>query len=335
MNLINKSKIKKRHKFRNIIFYIILILLVTGVTAPLIIFYGPFNNVKKIIVDSAMTTLSHQWIATMFLSDAEIQKIRDEDTIQMMQQGNDKLIHVGNIHNKSIERYDISSGIKFSGYILVIQDPTRVKVGYSGKLGTEGELTSQIAKDNGAIAAINAGGFSDSSSVNSKWTGTGGLAEGLIMSNGVIKFSDIKDPNKKIDITAITNKGQLLVGPRSMNDLEKLGATDAVSFGPALVVNGQGTIKSGDGGWGIAPRTAIGQRNDGAIILLVIDGRTTQSFGASLKDVQNIMLQYGAYNASNLDGGSSATMYSNGSIINNPCDPLGERAVPSAFVVKA
>jgi len=156
---------------------------------------------------------------------------------------------------------------------------------------------------------------------------------GLIMSNGNIKFNDITNPDKKVDITAITNKAQLLVGPHSLNELKMLNVTDAVSFGPALVVDGSGTIKSGDGGWGIAPRTAIGQRTDGAIILLAIDGRTTKSLGASLKDVQNIMLQYGAYNASNLDGGSSTTMYNNGSVINNPCDALGERAVPSAFIV--
>ena len=120
---------------------------------------------------------------------------------------------------------------------------------------------------------------------------------------------------------------------RSLNDLKKFSVTEAVSFGPALVVNGQETIKSGDGGWGIAPRTAIGQRSDGAIILLAIDGRTAKSLGASLKDVQNIMIQYGAYNASNLDGGSSTSMYNDGSIINNPCNALGERAVPSAFIV--
>ena len=328
----NRSR-KKLYKLRRFIFYLVFGLIFTGVTAPLIIFHGPFTNVKKTIVDASMTTLSHQWIAKLFLSDAEIQKIRSEDTVQIVHQGNNSLIKFINAHDNSIERYNISNGRKFTGYVLIIKDPTRVKVGYSNKLGTQGELTSQIAQDNGAIAAINAGGFSDSSSTNAKWTGTGGKPMGLIMSKGNIKFNDITDFDKKVEVTAITNKAQLLVGPHSLNDLKMLGVTNAVSFGPALVVNGKGTIKSGDGGWGIAPRTAIGQRSDGAIILLAIDGRTTKSLGASLKDVQNIMLQYGAYNASNLDGGSSTTMYDNGSIINNPCDALGERAVPSAFIV--
>jgi exopolysaccharide biosynthesis protein len=333
MKSINTPKKKKKHRLKNFIFFLVFELIFTGVTAPLIIFHGPFTNVKKTIVGAAMTTFSHQWIAKLFLSDAEIKKIQSEDSVQTIQQGNDTLIKFQNTHDSTIERYDISNGLKFTGYLLIIHDPTRVKIGYSKKLGIEGELSSQIAEDNGAIAAINAGGFSDSSSSDSKWTGTGGTPTGMIMSNGVIKFSDSTSPSKKTDVTAITKSGQLLVGPHSLNDLEKLKVTEAVSFGPALVVNGKGTIKSGDGGWGIAPRTAIGQRRDGAIILLVIDGRTPKSLGASLRDVQNIMLQYEAYNASNLDGGSSSTMYYDGDIISNPCDPLGERAVPSAFIV--
>ena len=72
----NNMSIQKKHKIRNFIFYLIFGLIFTGVTAPLIIFHGPFTNVKKTIVDASMTTLSHQWIAKLFLSDAEIQKIR-------------------------------------------------------------------------------------------------------------------------------------------------------------------------------------------------------------------------------------------------------------------
>lgn len=133
---------------------------------------------------------------------------------------------------------------------------------------------------------------------------------------------------------AITDKGQLLVGSYSLNEMREKGVTEAISFEPALVVNGKGTIKSGDGGWGIAPRTAIGQTDDGSILFLVIDGRQTKSLGASLKDVQSIMLKYGAVNAINLDGGSSSTMYYEGEIINNPCDPLGERSIPSIVYVE-
>lgn len=125
-----------------------------------------------------------------------------------------------------------------------------------------------------------------------------------------------------------------MVGKYTLDEIKNLDIKEAVSFGPALVVNGKPMIKSGDGGWGIAPRTAIGQKADGTVIFLVIDGRAISSVGATLKDVQNIMLDYGAVNATNLDGGSSTTMYYKGKVINNPSNPLGERMVPTIFYAK-
>ncbi len=325
---------KNKSIWKLILGFLIFELIFTGVTAPLLIFYGPFQNVKKTVVTSAMTTLSHQYIAKWFLSTEEINKILGENSIDNIQQDNVSPVKFENKHDSNIEREEISDGRKFKGYMLIIHDPTRVKVGYSKKLGVAGELTSQIAKDNGAVAAINGGGFTDSSSGDSKYTGTGGKPVGILMSNGKIVYNDVTDEDSKVDVMAITKKGMLLVGSHSVTEMKEQGVTEAISFGPAIVVNGRGTIRSGDGGWGIAPRTAIGQRNDGAILFLVIDGRQTKSVGATLKDVQNIMLQYGAINATNLDGGSSSTMYHEGDIINNPCDPLGERSVPSAVYVK-
>ena len=85
---------------------------------------------------------------------------------------------------------------------------------------------------------------------------------------------------------------------------------------------------------GINPRTAIGQRADGAILLLVVDGRQATSLGASFSDLQDIMLQYGAVNASAMDGGTSTQMYYNGEVINKPYSPTGPRTLPTAFLIK-
>lgn len=333
----NKRKTEGKKKpsvWKLLLGFLIFELIFTGVTAPLIIFHGPFNNVKRTIVGAAMTTLSHQYIAKAFLSDEEISKILSENTVEIIEQDNNQPIKFVNKHDSNIEREEISDGRKFKGYMLIIHDPSRVKVGLTKKLGVQGELTSQIARDKSAVAAINGGGFTDSSSGDSKWTGTGGKPVGVLMTDGKIAYNDVNDEDAKVDVMAMTKSGVLLVGPHSLNEMKEQGVTEAISFGPALVVNGRGTIKSGDGGWGIAPRTAIGQRKDGSILFLVIDGRQTSSVGASLKDVQNIMLQYGAINATNLDGGSSSTMYYEGDVINNPCDPLGERSVPSIVYVK-
>jgi len=232
-----------------------------------------------------------------------------------------------------LKRYDVS-GIKFNGYLLVINDPTRIKVGYTSKIGKEGELTSDIAKDNNAIAAINGGGFTDEAT-GSKWTGTGANPAGVIMSGGKVIYDGIKNENEKRQTVALTQSGKLLVGPYSTKQMRTFGVTEAVSFGPAMIVNGQRMITKGDGGWGIAPRTCIAQRKDGAILLLVIDGRELRSLGATLREAQDVLYEYGAYNATNLDGGSSSTMFYDDEIINNPCDSLGERSVSSIIYVES
>lgn len=323
---------KKRFSWRAFAIFITFELIFTAATVPLSVYYGPFQNVKRTVVGAAMTTLSHQYIARAFLSEDKINEILKDQSVEVIEQKNNGDVKISSKHDSSIERFEVN-GSKFKGYMLVVHDPSRVKVGYTKKLGREGQLTSQIAEDNNAVAAINGGGFTDNST-DGMWTGTGGLPTGILMSNGEIISNDIKSDNEKRDVVAITKKGLLLVGSRSLNELRKQEVTEAISFGPALVVNGQPTIKSGDGGWGIAPRTAIGQRADGSMLLLVIDGRQVRSLGATLKEVQDVMLQYEAVNASNLDGGSSSTMYYKNEVINNPCDSLGERAVPSVMYVK-
>nr|WP_164967969.1 phosphodiester glycosidase family protein [Clostridium tetani] len=324
---------KKKFSFKIFACFLLFEFVFTATSAPFLIYYGPFKNLKKTLVGAAMSTLSHQYIATAFLSDKKIKEILQEDVVEALEQGNSiKDVQFNNKHDKNIERYDIDGG-KFKGHMLVIHDVSRVKVGHSSKIPKSGELTSKIAKDNKAIAAINGGGFTDKND-DGNWTGTGGQPVGVLMSNGEFIHNDIKDLNKKGDVMAITSKGVLLVGKYSLNEMKDLDVKEAITFGPALVVNGQPTIKSGDGGWGIASRTAIGQRKDGTILFLVIDGRQVRSIGATLKDVQDIMLEYGAYNATNLDGGSSTTMYYDGEVINNPSDPLGERSVPSVVYVE-
>ena len=331
MKKFRKFKKKKRKTSILVILFILLEILFTSITVPFMVYYGPFKNIKNAVVGAAMTTLKSQWIATFFLSDQKIKQIMSEQKINSIVQNNLDGVKIENKNDNSIERYDVS-GIKFKGYLLLIKDPTRVKVGYSSKLGKEGELTSDIAKNNNAIAAVNGGAFTDKAS-GSLWTGTGANPSGIIMSGGKIIYNDINNKNEKRDTIALTKSGMLLVGPHSINEMNNFGVTEAVSFGPALIVNGQKTITNGDGGWGIAPRTCIAQRKDGAILLLVIDGRQLSSLGATLRETQDVLYEYGAYNASNLDGGSSSTMLYDDEIINNPCDSLGERSIPSIIYV--
>ncbi|MBU3189956.1 phosphodiester glycosidase family protein [Clostridium bowmanii] len=333
-----KEKIRKTKRSTStiVLLFIIFELIFTTVTSPFMLYYGPFKNVKSTVVGAAMTTYTLQWLATSFISDKKINKIMSEQTVAVIAQDNSKGVNFGvNVKSKndnSIERYDVT-GKKFKGSLLVINDPTRLKVGYSNNLGKEGELTSDIAKDNNAIAAINGGGFTDKAS-ESLQTGVGANPSGVIMSNGKIVYNGMKNENQKRQAVAITKSGKLLVGAYSIKEMKSIGVTEAVSFGPAMIVNGEKTITKGDGGWGIAPRTCIAQRKDGAILLLVIDGRELQSIGATLREAQDVLYDNGAYNATNLDGGSSSTLFYNDEVINNPCGKSGERTVPSIIYVE-
>lgn len=101
-----------------------------------------------------------------------------------------------------------------------------------------------------------------------------------------------------------------------------------------MIVNGKPLITSGDGGWGRAPRTAVGQKKaDGTVIFIVIDGRQTSSVGATLKEVQDLFLEQGVINAGFLDGGASSELVVNDELVTHPSSKYGERRLPSAFLV--
>jgi exopolysaccharide biosynthesis protein len=326
--LSSKNIKNKKSKKRAVLGFLIFELIFFSLTTPLMIFYGPFNNVKRTITGISWNSFTHQNIARAFLSQNAIARILgDGYSISNVNTENIKMLDFMVKHTGKINVYDVKSD-NFNGKMLIIEDPTRIEVGYSSQINKAGEVTSSIAKRNGAIAAINGGGFMDR-----KWSGTGGVPMGSIIHDGKYISGKLSDNNAKRDVIGFTKDGMLIVGKHSQNELKQYGINEAISFGPPLVVNGKPTISHGDGGWGISPRSAIGQREDGAVLLLVIDGRSLKSFGATLKEVQDIMIKYKAVNAANLDGGSSATMYYNGKVINTPSDALGERSVASVFMV--
>lgn len=327
------QKVKKRRLSLPAKLAAILLQLIAAVLmACLLVFHGPFPTLRRFVVNTAMATYTHQYIAKMFLSDAEISKIMNEGTSVKNLTQDMSGVNVLNHGSNSVQEYKIS-GNQYKGRLLIIPNPLKVHVGYSSKLGKQGETTSAIAASHNAVAAINGGGFHDVSAGGGLWTGTGAYPTDFLMSGGKVVYRDSGfGDSKKVNVVALDSQGKLIVGSHSIADLEKQHATDAFSFpnGPVLVVNGQAAF-SGDGGQGMNPRTAIGQRKDGSILFLVLDGRRLNMLGATLHDIQKIMLDYGAYNATNLDGGSSTTMYYGGSVINNPCDMLGERTVATAI----
>ena len=175
-----------------------------------------------------------------------------------------------------------------------------------------------------AVAGINGGGFDDP---NGK--GNGGMPDSAIVSDGTIYCA-----GKGIGpgFVGIDNNNILHVGFTSLEELTQRHIRDGCGYGPILVSNGKAaddsTLVSG-----LNPRTAIGQRTDGAILMLVIDGRQPNSLGATYADEAEIMLRFGAVNAMNLDGGSSSLMWFQGKYINNNASVIGIRPIPTSFVV--
>jgi len=324
-------KKKKKLSLKRFMFFIIYQILFLAITGPLLVFYGPFTNLRKILVGTAMSTYRHQYIATLFLSKEKIDSILGTHNVTSYDNQNIGGVTISGINNKSIERYNIHQD-RFDGYLLEIKDPRRIKVAYTSKLGIQGERVSEMAKQRNAIAAINGGGFYDQNKSGKAWVGTGAYPEGIVISDGKLIRKNVRD-NEKVDVMAFKENGELIVGKRTYNELKQLGVKEALSFNKTLIINGRPQV-SDEGGQGFQPRTAIGQKKDGTVVFLVIDGRKLFKEGASLKDVQDILIEQGVYNAGNLDGGSSSTMFYKGNIINNPCNSTGERTVATAFYVE-
>jgi exopolysaccharide biosynthesis protein len=296
------------------------------ILAPFIVFKGPFQALKTFAVDTIYTS-RHPQVVTAFLSDAEIASImnltNNEDVVTGIQ------VDRSNVTTDTAAGITVEDiqGKNFKGKVMLIDDPKRVKIAVTDQLGVTGARVTDMTEKAGAIAGINAGGFYDP---NGK--GNGAFPDGITVHEGKIVHNNVGDTTP-VHIIGLDADGTLILKDLTATQVLSAGITEAVTFTPDLIVNGKAVLK-GDGGWGIAPRTGIGQTADGTIIFVVIDGRQpTWSLGATLRDLMNVFVEYKAVTAVNLDGGSSAELVYNGDVMNKPCDVFGERYIPTAFVV--
>ncbi|WP_068962532.1 phosphodiester glycosidase family protein [Desulfosporosinus sp. BG] len=300
-------------------------LIFAALLAPFVLFWGPFQALKIVAVGSVYTS-RHPQVVQAFLSQDEITKIMNSNDTQN--------VNISQAIARTNVIADASSGItiediqgpSFKGKVMLVKDPKRVKLAVTKEIGVTGERVSDLVKDMNAFAGINAGGFYDP---NGK--GNGAFPDGLTVHDGKLVHNNVND--QTVNIVGFNDEGKLVLGDMTASQLEANHIQEAVSFGPNLIVDGKPMI-SGDGGWGIAPRTGIGQMADGTVIFVVIDGRQpTWSIGATLRDLMHVFDDYHAINAVNLDGGSSSELVYNGKVANKLWDIFGERYIPTAFVV--
>lgn len=338
------------------IFLLICSIVIIMMSFGMFLLYGPFPKLRYTLITTAMTTMSHQKYAQWFFTDEYIQKVLANNFfIEINEDFNPDLINMdGYIKTKFDNKYekDLFEGVKkdtiykkiyvkgsgYDGYIMAIYKPEKVKIAYSNKLGTEGQRLDDMAKSNNALVAMNGGGFYDPT-----WAGNGGIAHGTIIKNGKIMW-DFDDAQVGGGFIGITKENKLMLGRMSKQQAVNAGMRDAIEFGPFLIVNGKASFAEGDGGWGVAPRSAIAQRADGIILFVVINGRDyiNGKPGIDLVGMTKLLKNYGAVNAANLDGGTSSALVEkqeDGSyeLINNPIASGGQqkvlRRIPNAWIV--
>ncbi|MCI9279212.1 MAG: phosphodiester glycosidase family protein [Bacilli bacterium] len=282
------------------------------------------GSAKELFATTMLETGQLKFVTKLFLSKDEIQKLVDQNSMATMNTEMDT--DLINTENKE-DDFDINgiqleeiSGNTFFAKMLIINDPSRIKLATTYPWSEYGVELEKLVKDNNAIAGINGGLYLSTGN-------KGGRPLGVVVKNGKIEYNQPTgypglhiigfDETHILRIINIEGKNasqvEQIIKEEKMIDAVTFQeeSSDANNHFVKLIINGEERGVDGKGS-GANPRTAIGQRADGSVLLLVTDGRGANGhLGATAKDLIKIMKKYGAVNAANLDGGSSSSMYYN------------------------
>ena len=322
----------KKFTFKKL--YIILFIIYTVCCSVFIfILYGPNKSFKDWLITTAMGTQTHQYYCKWFYNENDINNTLakhyiiepDEDTNSSLvnkneEDNNDEVVYK-NEYEKIILDRDKDAAYKIhefdykgsDAYLGIVYNPEDVHVGVTKYLFDRGEYVINMTKRYNSELAINAGRFEDPN-----YSGSAGTPVGITYSNGILKTGGSTTQSKVIGFNE--DNVLMLINDCTVEKAEKLKIRDSVYSAPFLIVNGKPSFIAGNGGWGVAARTAIGQRKDGIVLFLVIDSNEFRTAGADMVDLTEIMMNYGAINAANLDGGTSSVMAHHHKLINDPID---------------
>lgn len=304
---------------------------------------GPSPTARELFVRSVRETSAIGFLAELYLSEEEIAAIESaREQVEEYAQTDTSLITITQPEVQDQEGPVADAwglvdedgdgiilqevkGEGYCGYMMVVLDPSRVIMGsIPTSYNARGYTVEEMVKAFDAVAGINAGGFHDPDG-----NGNGSIPDSLTVFEGEIYYSNLGTRN---GFAGIDSNHILHVGKLTEAEIRERDIQYGVCFGPVLISNGEIALAEDNVG-GLNPRTAIGQRSDGAMLLLVIDGRQVISIGATYMDMVEIFLEYGAVNACNLDGGSSSMMWFEDGYVNNCASVIGIRPVPTTFVV--
>ena len=304
--------------------FTVVILAVTALCLVMnLVFNGPSPAARKVLTMSLTEASATKWVPGLFMDDETVAEIRKNVEFELPEEVSDtSSVVINKDHALSGAGSEFAncpdgiyieeiSGATYNAHVMIIQDPSRVYMATS----TDGQFSSSIPGtritdeivSEGAVAAINAGAFFDNGTAGPE---VGSTPEGLLIADSKVRWNSGKAPEQGF---AGFNEDNILVVAKSMTSAQaqEQRIRDGCEFGPVLIMNGVVNQEAYNSASGYNPRTAIGQRADGVVIFLCIDGRQAGSIGASYKDVIDIMSEYGAVNACNMDGGSSSVMLYN------------------------
>lgn len=327
-------------RFLAVLLVTVLLVLFALYGAMYVLAKGPSPAAQRLFVMSVRETSAAYFLADWFFTPEEIAVIEKSGGAKEEPEETDtSLVQIREIDDDTepTDEYGLTdddgdgiivegvSGPGYIGYMMVVLDPSRMMLGSPDCFGGVGLLVSQMVEKNDCIAGVNGGGFLD---IDGK--GNGGTPIGMTIIDGVISYAY---EGASYTFVGFDDNYILHTGQMTPADAREKNIRFGCTFGPVLVSNGE-PISSETLVSGVNPRTAIGQRADGAVLLLVIEGRQAHSLGATYADLSDLMVQYGAVNACNLDGGGSSVMWYNGEYIISSISFVGERPVPTSFLVK-
>ena len=309
-------------RFFLLLFTLIFMIVCALSLAAYTVFNGPSQEAKKVLTMTLLEPSATKWIPGLFMDQSEVDAIQNAGKDQLADEATDLsqiVINRGSsISSENSHEWDnYPDGIRieeykgntFTAHIMVIKDPSRVSLGasynYNGSnasgfsTSNPGVRVNQVMDNYPEVTAvINAGAFNDDGTANAT---VGSVPAGLTVSGGKV----VSDQDKDLVPDDVLVVAQSMTSAQAMEQ----NIRDGCEFGPVLIINGEVNQGVYSGNSGYNPRTAIGQRQDGAVIFVCADGRQAGSIGATYKDIIDIMQEYGAYNACNMDGGSSTIMY--------------------------
>ncbi len=213
----------------------------------------------------------------------------------------------------------------FRGVLIFAKDPARLSCAPAESWGITGQTAGEIAEANGALVALTASGFDDSAPEGAKQTGAS-------MCGGTAYGDHLKPGYKRLELRS-DNKLYIVDAPTPFHP----DCTDAAEWTPALIVDGQIVVTKEDHYNARNPRSCLGQTADGTILMLCIEGRYFDSLGATAPECADILARYGAVQAMNLDGGTSAICWYQGEYITRCSDPERPegRLLPNCWIYAA